>query len=501
MDKTAQDRYDELAVMREPYVRTARDCAALTIKALMPPEGHNIYSKLPETYQDFGSRLVLNLASRLLLALYPPGIVPFSLDVAPEVLMESGKLTPDENIAKQLALLSKTMNAEIERKVWRKPTFLSLLYLLVTGNVLERMMEDNTLRVYRLDQYVVVRDLSGTVMEVILKETVNKQNLPEELRGLADKAEDINGKVALYSVFVKKGDEYEVHQEIGTNRVPGSQYTTDVLPVNPIRWTDVIGEDYGRGKVEEHLDDLRSVEGLMKSVIDGSAMAARNITMVRPNAAGGLNLRRRLAKAQNGDILVGNPEDIAMLKYDNLGSMQFIESVLAELKRELASSFLLNSSVQRSGERVTAYEIQKMAEELEGALGGTYTMLSADMQGTRIRRLMLQMQKQGKLPSLGDDIIEPTILTGLESLGREKDVQRVVQAIQITQQMPEEGQMYVKWPSLLTKVFNGLQLPDSVRDEGEVQKLLAQRQQQQLQQGLLEEGGRAAIQAATQGGQ
>lgn len=495
---TAKARYDELAHRRDPFLRRARVCAALTIPALLPPQGHNSYTDLPEPYQGLGARAVVNLSSRLMIAMYPPGMSSFRLQVPSEVLLQAGQMEPDEELERNLALTEKHVNAEIERRQWRQPTFLGLQYLIVTGNVLEQILPDNTIRIYRLDQYVVARDSLGNIRELIIEEMYSPDSLPERAQGLV--RADSTDRVPLYTWVKREGDRWTVKQEVNGKTVPGSTGTYNVLPFNALRWTGVIGEDYGRGKVEEHIGDFRALEGLSKAVLDGAAMASLNIKMVRPNAAGGLNLRRRLAKANNGDWVVGNPEDVGMLQFENVTGIQIAQMELEAKKAEIAAAFLLHGAVRRDAERVTATEVRMMAEELEGTLGGVYSMLSRELQLHRLRRLIVQMQAQGSLPQWPEGVVEPTILTGIEALGREQDVQRVATALQFLGGFPEQVYDYIKWSSLLGKAFNGLSLPDSVHSEAEVQRLREQRAMQEAMAQAAQVGGQMLAQQAMEGG-
>lgn len=476
---TAASRYKELTFQRDPYVRRARECASVTIASIMPPEGHSASSELPKSYSGFGARCVDTLANKLLLAFYPPGIVPFTLQVSLDVLIESGDLTTPPETQTQLSLMEKVMNSEIERKVWRKPTYLSLIYLIVTGNSLERIQPDNSIKVYRLDQYVVVRNTQGMVTELVIEEYVYPNALPEHLQREVATSGGTD-KVKLYTwCKLNQDGEFDIHQEINDKVIEDTRYTSTTLPFNVLRWTEVIGESYGRGKVDMHYDDFEFIEGLRKSIIDGAALASLNINMIRPNASGGLNLRRRLAKAQNGDWVIGNPEDVGQYRVENIPSLQYIHQELAVAKQEVGAAFMMNQSIQRDAERVSAYEIRKLSEELEANLGGVFTVLSVDMQGARISRLFLQMQQNETLPQLPEGVVEPQILTGLQSIGREQDVQRVVQAGQIVSQMPERAQRQVDWEPLLTKVLNGLQLPDAVRPTAEVDEEIERERQQE----------------------
>jgi hypothetical protein len=498
MAETARARYELMKRKRDPYLRRARDCAALTIPALMPPEGHNEFAVLPEPYQGLGARAVVSLASRLMVAMYPPGKPSFKLDVPAEARIKSGQMSVGSDVEQGLVLSEKLISAEIERKQWRRSTNLGLQYLLVTGNCLEFMQPDNTIRIFRLDQYTVSRDMAGDVQEIITEEYLSPESLPESARSLVAADDYSQNRIPLYTHVVwndKKG-QWDVYQEINSKTIPNSQGSYKILPYNALRYTAVVGEDYGRGKVEEHLPDFRTIDALSKSLIDGAAMASRNVTMIRPNAAGGLNLRRRFAKADNGDIIVGNPEDVVMLQFQNNNGMQLCATELDRQTREVSQAFLMGAATVRDSERTTAFEVQRMTEELESTLGGVYSQLNQDMQNARLKRLVTQMKNNAQLPPWPEGLVEPVILTGLESLGREQDVNRVQVALQFLQGMPPEAINYVKFNELLGKAFYGLNLPDAVRSEQEVQEI----QQQQAQQAMMQQGIQAAAQAAGSAG-
>ena len=176
------------------------------------------------------------------------------------------------------------------------------------------------------------------------------------------------------------------------------------------------GEDYGRGKWK-NAPDLRTDDALSKSLIDGAAMASRNITMIRPNLTGGINLRRRIAKADNGDIIVGNAEDVVMLQFFRTTTVCNYVRELERQTREVSQAFLMGAATVRDSERTTAFEVRRMTEELEATLGGVYSQLSETMQQARMRRLIVQMKRNGQLPDWPDGLVEPVILTGMEALG------------------------------------------------------------------------------------
>ena len=475
-EPTAKARYEALSIRREPFLRRAREFASLTIPSILPPEGHTQISDLPETYQGYGARLVNNLSSLLEIAFLPPGQSSFKFSIPSEVLAQFGEDKEPTDLTNNLARAEKTVMSEIGRRQWSMPTGLTLQHLVVTGNAMEYIQPDNTIRVYRLDQYCVVRDPSGPMIEFVIQDHRSALSLDETL---ADMVSDTTTASLTYPLYTwgkwdSEAGEWEIHQEFEGKEVPNSRGRFAVSPFYAIRWLGIVGEDYGRAKVEDHIGDFRALDNLSKSLIEGSAMAARHITMVRPNAAGGMNLRRRLDKARNGETVVGNPDDVDMLNFKNVNGLEVARTTVVDLKAELGAAFLMNSSARRDAERVTAFELRIVIKELEGVLGGVFATLAGEMQQSRIQRLILQMKAQNKLPPWPDGLVEPTILTGLEALGREKDVERVTTATQLLQGLPPDVLIYVDWVEMLGKAFNGLGIPDAVRTEEEVRQLQEQ---------------------------
>lgn len=500
---TARERYTALAVARLPFLTRAREAAALTIPGLIPPEGHNGSSTLPQPNQGLGARLVVHLASYFTTALLPPGRKLFRLDVSPEVLLKNGQVTAPPDTEQKLALAEKIPHGEIAKRGWQAPTNLSLQHLIVGGSVLEQMLPNNSLVVHPLDRHVVVRDPSGELIEFIVEQKLDAASLPESLKGIVpqqDNATPGQKVLTLYTWGVFDGAVWKVHQELEEERVPGSDgtYRAGNLPFFALRWSIVAGESYGRSKVEEHIADLITYDGLSKSMRDGGAMASRNITMIRPNATAGLNLRRKLAAANNGEYVVGNPEDVQMLQFNNVNGLQVVQVELETLRRELGAAFMLTSSITRNAERVTAEEIRRVGQELDSVQGGAFSMLSGTMLRARVDRLLIQMRAAGQMPSWPDGMIDPTILTGLEAMGREAETSNVMAALQMIQGFGPEERDYVKWPVMLKKGFNGLDLADAVNSEDEVMAIRAQRQQSQMTTDMAGAAAGPIAQAAAQ---
>lgn len=478
MQGTAKERYEKLALKREPFLRRARDAAKLTLPSILLPEGHDHTSKLAQPYQGVGARGVINLSSRLLLALLPPGFPFFKLTVPAETLQAAGEQDVPENVQQGMALSEKLITTEIEKANWRRPTNLILQLLIVTGNACEEVLPSNRIKTYRLDQYVVVRDHEGNVQELITREMLDPDAIPDGISIINTSSTDGRSPELFTHVLRNSEGTYDSYQEVNGQRM--NEGTYENMPYNVLRWSEVPGEDYGRGKVEEHFPDIMYLEALSKSVLEGSIMASRNFIMIRPNATG--NLRRNLAKSPNGAFIVGNPEDVEPKQFANMTGMQIAQIEIDRITQQLSAAFLNTSGRIRDAERVTAAEIRTIVDELEGTLGGVYSMLSEDMQRSRLDRLIVSMQRSGKLLPWPKEFIEPQVIVGLEALNRERDVVRVQTALSMLQGMPPEVHAYVPFPDLLKRLFIGLGLPGEVRSDEEAAQILQQQAQAQAQQ-------------------
>jgi len=435
--ETAASCYEKGVGKRRMYEIRAEDCCELTIPALFPEIGFNYAQQLEGPYNSVGARGINHLASKLVLSLVPPNSPFFRLvidDKAARQLDQDAELKI--TVHEALAAIERRVSREIEIRALRPALTYAIKLLIATGNALIHLPDEGGLRVFSLKNYVVERDPMGNICEIVIKETISKYALPKDAKsmlGLDVEIEDESrepGKDTydLYTYVEKEEDgKYHVHQEIEGAIVPESigEYEPDLLPFLALRWTAISGEHYGRGLVEEMLGDLASLEALTKAIVIGSAASARVVGLVNP---AGYTKASDLNKAENGAFVVGNAVDVSFLQVQKGGDFRVALEAVASITRRVEASFLLNASVQRQAERVTAEEIRLLASELEAALGGVYATLSQELQLPLVRRMMAQLtngQQIVAIPKALKSAIRPAIITGTEALGRMSDLERL----------------------------------------------------------------------------
>lgn len=497
-DITIQGRWNKLDSYRTSLLERARRCAELTIPALLPPAGATETQTLYTPYQGLGSRGVNNLASKLLLALFPPNSPFFKMSVDDYTLE---KMTNQQGmraeVEEALNKIERSVMTTIETEALRVSGFLALKYLVVTGNSLVYMMPEGGMKVFRLDRYVVKRDPSGNVLEIITKESVSPVVLPEEVR-VADATNakvDPEKNVDLFTRIVRKGNKWEVAQEVNGKIVPGSQgsYLLDESPWIVLRWTAIDGEDYGRSLVEEYIGDLRSLEALTQAIVEGSAAAAKVLFLVKPN---GVTRTKTLAQSNSGDVKDGDANDVTVLQMEKYNDFRVALETISKLEQRLSQAFLLMSAIQRDAERVTAEEIRAMAGELEDAHGGVYSVLSQEFQLPLVNAILTRKTKQKSLPKLPKDKFKPLITTGLEALGRGHDLNKLTQFLAAATQLAQAPPEINKADALKRiGVSLGMDMEGLVYSPEEVQ----QQQQQAMMMQMAQQAAPGAINQITKG--
>tara|TARA_R100000655_G_scaffold58819_1_gene97232 strand:+ start:2526 stop:4082 length:1557 start_codon:yes stop_codon:yes gene_type:complete len=440
-DQGAAKAYENMASDRDVFLNRARTCAELTIPTLMPKDGHTGSTQYDTPYQAVGARGVNNLASKLLMTLLPPNSPFFRLTIDDFDLVElAGNARGKAEDA--LARIERSAAQVIESKAIRVPTFEMLKQLIVSGNALIHMPPEGGMKVFRLDRYVVKRDTMGNILKIVVKETIAYEALPKEVQEALLETEGYQEQIEkkecdLYTCIKREGKKFMVHQEVHGVVIPKTtgSYPQDKLPWLALRFIAVDGNDYGRSYVEEIVGDLKSLEALTRAIVEGSAASAKLIFMVRPN---GTTKIRNIADSSNGAIISGDANDVSTLQANKFNDFRVAQETMNTITQRLSYAFLLNSSVQRQAERVTAEEVRYMAQELETALGGIYSVLSQEFQLPLVNLLLAKMQKEGKMPKFPKDTLKPQIVTGLEALGRGQDLNKLQAFLQYLQPLGQE---------------------------------------------------------------
>ena len=258
-----------------------------------------------------------------------------------------------------------------------------------------------------------------------------------------------------------------------------SKAPLDANPWLVLRFNHVDGEVYGRGRVEEFLGDLKSLEALSQAVIEGSAAAAKVVFTVSPSST---TKPATLAKAGNGAIIQGRPDDIGVVQVGKTADFQTAYQMIGGLTQRLNEAFLVLNV--RDSERTTAEEVRMTQLELEQQLGGLFSLLTVEFLVPYLNRKLNVAQKTGEIPRLPKgDIVKPTIVAGINALGRGQDRESLAQFMTVIAQTigPEAIQQFINTDEVIKRLAaaSGIDVLNLVKSMDEMQ---AEQQQSMAQQ-------------------
>jgi hypothetical protein len=508
-NQSAASRYSKLASDRTIFLDTARDCAALSVPYLLTPTGVVNGQKLPTPWQSMGAKGVNVMASKLMLSLFPVNATFFKLQI------NDGKLSLDPSLSAavkseidlSLSKMERVVMQSIAESQDRVILHQAMKHLIVTGNALV-YMGSKGVKLYPLDRFVVVRDGEGNPTEVVTVESIDRQFLPEEFqteqaRNVNDVADNTSApsvdvtvgenEVAVYTWAKLKDGQWRWRQEAEGKILPDSlgKAPKNTTPWLPLRFNVVDGEDYGRGRIEEYLGDLKSLEGLMQAMVEGSAAAAKVVFLVSPAAT---VKPSTLAKAGNGAIIQGRAEDVTAVQVSKQADFSSAYQMIQSLTQRLSEAFLILTV--RQSERTTAEEIRATQQELNEQLGGIYGNLTVELVRPYLQRKLFTLQRSKELPQLPKGIVYPTIIAGLEGIGRGQDRESLMMFLQTISQAlgPEAMAQYIDPEEAVKRLAaaQGIDTLKLVKTADMRQQEQQKAQQMQMTQSLMGQAGQLA---------
>ena len=374
----------------------------------------------------------------------------------------------------------------------------ALKHLIVGGNALLFMGKDG-IKNYPLNRYTVNRDGNGNVLEIVTKELIHKDVLGFDLpvpvpnTGIDESQGGATDDVEVYTYVKLQNGRWVWHQEVLDKIIPETRSSAPktASPWLPLTFNEVDGEQYGRGRVEEFLGDLKSLEGLSQALVEGAAAASKVIFLVSPSST---TKPATIAKAANGAIVQGRAEDVQVVQVGKTADFATAAQTAQNIERRILEAFLVMNV--RNAERVTAEEVRLTQLELEQQLGGIFSLLTVSFLIPYLSRTLLVLQRNNEIPKLPKDIVRPTIVAGINALGRGQDRESLNMFIGTIAQTlgPEALMRYINPQEVIKRLAaaQGIDVLGLVKTEDDMAEEKEEQMQNQQNQTLLEQAGQFA---------
>lgn len=478
--------YERLIVNRDNFLNRAKEASEITVPQLFPRIENTSSTTFPTPYQSLGARGVNNLANKIILSLFPPATAFFKLDANQAVKQGNG--VTDGDMTKAMQVIEKSLVDEMEVSQLRSKLVEVIKQCIVGGSSVLYIPNEDHPKVYSLFNFGIRRSKSGKMLQLVVREQLAFSELPVDVQSsIPEVSEDEKTGKKLLEIFTavirnEKGD-YDTIQEVKGVKIKGSEgvYKEKEVPFIFVPFVDR-GEDYARSYVEDFIGDIQSYEGLSKAILEGSAESARIIYLIKQNAT---LTPKKLQTANSGDVLKGDIDDVGTLQANKSLDLSVTQKAAEELKRDLSTLFLLDSSVRRDAERVTAEEIRRVSQELETAFGGIYATLANHLQEPLVRLYLKRLTKKGTIQDVVKNNVDLQITTGSAALGRGTEFEALSRFVNMARELlGERVYDYLNISETLQRGGYALDVNTAglVRTEEELQAQQQLEQQQQLQQ-------------------
>jgi len=425
-DSTVINRCEQYAQWTLPYLMA--DVAQVSTSGRVVVE---------RDFQEIGALLVNNLSAKLTQLLFPTQYPFFQASASKEFKAHASKKGVDENALRALfAQLEMAANKRLFVNSGYASLILALKHLIVTGNTLiYRDSNTGVITTYGISSFGVRRDGTGELLDCVLREFTTVEALPDALQvalrtaSLAkySRPEQIVEKYTRIHRVTRNGKiGYEVSQQVDSVNVgEPSWYPKNTCPFMCPTWVLISGEHYGRGMVEDYAGGFARLSSSSEAAALYGIEIMRVVHLVGAGSGGDVD---DLAESESGEWVRGDPNNIASHEAGDARKLEVVEASIERVVQRLAKAFMYQGAT-RQAERVTAYELQRDAQEAEYALGGVYSTLSGGIQVPFAYILLSEVSDLAATGLITGDL-QPDVTAGIPALGRSSDVQNILLASQ-----------------------------------------------------------------------
>jgi len=478
------ERFRTLDAQRTSHLDKARRIAAITIPRLLPPEGWASDQSLPKPFSSTTARAVSSLASKILQVLVPTNDQPY---------FRFG-LSDGGDVPVEIRILLDNLERQVYNKInltnFREVAFEILEQVIVLGDVLIHQTDDFNFFVSRLDEFVVVRNQEGEMLEVVYLQYEPDPEEPVNQSYMSAYGDDYH-KQGFLTFYVRVHKDLETDKWIYSKQCSkGIEHESgeyDVPPLAVVPWKHVSGEHWSRSHCEDLIGDIDALEEYTMMLQQGIAASIWFLLGLKPSSISDIDdIRGR----DVGDIVGLMPDDLFAVSPGRELSPQVNTAFngVQEMRREIGQGFLMHTSSMPTGDRVTATAIRMVGSELDSVAGGAFSKISKVLIEFAVKRTLAIMLKKNEIDeALRQELfgsnasIQIEVLTGLAALNRDAELTKLLQLGDMVRNLPEGATQMFNWNEYARAVITALGHDPNkfVRDPKEV---AAERQQMQAEQ-------------------
>ena len=513
-------RYGRASIVRDAILHRLEETVRLADPKLLLPLNFQQDTSLPRAAQSFGLRMMSNLVGAMMMSGFPADI-PWAILENPESIRSS--LPPDRMELveafqfRRTMIIHHAMRNGLGSVSKPSPTrFHSGVRRLLrisagTGDGLARIHDDARWQVFPRRSYVTVRDSCGEEVIHGTKERIDARAMsPEhfEKSGLQPSVKDNDDIRAreqdLYTwcEWQPSTGTWVLTQEVNGHETMSETY--DVCPYVSAPYELIDGEDYGRGFVEQNAGDLETFDFVTNQYKKLLVVLSRCI-LVKDASSG---IADDDLNAPDGEVIPGLVRDgkvpgLAMFSSEkNLDTQQVLQG-LEFFRRHLAKSSLIESEMTPVKDRVTAFQVSRIMEEVSKATDGIGPTMTEHVQHQAFLFTHRLLQQKKMLPKIPDEkgLNNIVITTGTNALAMSSRIEKMAQLLSLTASVLPESMSIFNQEMLARRWmrYGGVYEPGAIKTaeerQAEQENALRMQAAAAMAQALPDAAGKIAVNA------
>lgn len=499
--KQMHQKYQSLENARSIKLEKARLYAAATKPVLMPKSDSDVKAnrQVAHPHSSLPARGVTEFGAKITSGILPPSGTPFiSMEIPPAVQSNATKEQMDtlRSISKKVQdIVHNELLQSNVRDIWN----VAVEHIAVVGDVVIRQ-EGMTFSYFRLDNFVVKRDVNGNPIELIVRQWMREEELDEQQKNQL-KMENVETVRRFDSNFYP----YYIHVEfLGDERQKETHYlgNTSVKEMNHSYqvWTvpqykQNAYEDYSNSLVEENYGDIVAAHALRETLLE--AMAVGNIGYI--GFVPGSITADTLKQTPNwGVVPIKDQSSLTFIQPNTVSTISTTAAFAEKHDQEIRRIFLMDVASELTQDRTTAYQVSKAIAALERATGPMLNLLRSTMLEPAAMNTIQHLIKTKKLgpevkQALDDGQLQLVIKSGVNSMDADSENQKILTwASTWFQVAPEQALQKIDIYALLEYSAQLSGIPSQLLNSQEQMAAKAEaQQQQQLQEALINQAPKA----------
>lgn len=251
------------------------------------------------------------------------------------------------------------------------------------------------------------------------------------------------------------------------------------------RYSKVAGEVYGRGPLLTAMPDIKTLNKTLELLLKNASLAVAGVYTAADDGV----LNPQTVKIAPGAIIPvarnGGPQGESLRALPRAGDFNVSQIVINDLRANIKRTLLDESLPPDNMSARSATEVVERMKELAQNLGSAFGRLINETMIPMVSRILQVMDERGliNMPLKVNGLeIKVSPVAPLAMAQNMEEINNIIQFMQITSTMGNEGQLAVKTGELIDYIGDKLGIPSAVRNTAAERGFLMERQQETMMQ-------------------